>query len=79
MTWKFLIRNIAGDVKAFVDDLMASYVDEEHSWQIGCQVAANLQYLGIKDAPRKTRSPGRDIGNYWAGSIQSTDVAKITQ
>ena len=34
MKWNTLFNNIAGDIKAFVDDLRASGYSEEHAWQV---------------------------------------------
>jgi hypothetical protein len=78
MKWDLLINNIAGDVKAFVDNLRASGIDEETAWRIARQVASRLQYLGIQDAPQKRRPPTRKTGA-WAGAIFSTKDNKITQ
>jgi hypothetical protein len=76
MKWNDAIANIAGDLKAFVDDLRCSGVSEEHAWQIGRRVAAIFQYLGIQDAPRK-RKPPVLVTAAWAGSTFSTALGKI--
>jgi hypothetical protein len=78
MKWDKVVNNIAGDIMAFVDDLRASGLAEEQCWQISRQVALQLQYLGIQDAPRKRRPPIQDPGA-WAGAIFSTSADKITQ
>jgi len=63
--WNEVARKIAGDLKAYVDDLRAIGWSYEHAWQIARLVASKLQYLGIQDAARKRRI---DNGP-WAGSI----------
>jgi hypothetical protein len=68
--------NIAGDLKAFEDDLRCSGVSEEHAWQIGRWVAAIFQYLGIQDTPRK-RKPPVLVTAAWAESMFSTALGKI--
>lgn len=44
---------MAGDLKAYVDDLRATGYSLEHAWAIARWVASKLQYLGVQDAPRK--------------------------
>jgi hypothetical protein len=70
------VDNIAGDVKAFVDDLQCSGLDEEHAWQVGRRVVSIFQYLGIQDAPRK-RKPPIIVTAAWAGLMFSTALGKI--
>jgi hypothetical protein len=53
MKWNKLAKAIIGDVSTFVDDTRASGFDFENTWQVSCQFAVQLQYLGIQDAPRK--------------------------
>ena len=53
--WDGVTKQIAGDVKAFVDDLRAIGHNMEHAWSIARLIATRLQYLGIQDAPRKRR------------------------
>ena len=77
MKWNSLRKIIAGDVKAFVDDLRASGHDEEHAWQVARMICAGLQRLGIQDAPRKRRPPARVTGA-WAGTIFSTVNGEIS-
>jgi hypothetical protein len=76
MKWNLNIDNIAGDVKACVDDLRCSGLDEEHAWQVGRRVVSIFQYLGIQDAPRK-RKPPVIVTAAWAGSMFSTALGKI--
>jgi hypothetical protein len=76
--WNDVIKNFAGDLQAFVDDLRASGFSEEHAWQVARRVAAILQYLGIQDAARKRRGPTR-VSGAWAGAHFSTIDGKITK
>jgi hypothetical protein len=78
MKWDELIKNIAGDIVAFVDDLRASGHSVERAWAISRQVVARLQYLGLQDAPRKRRPPVRTPGA-WAGSIFTTTENTVLQ
>ena len=63
--WNDHVKRMAGDLKAYVDDLRTIGWSLEHAWAIAHRVAARLQYLGIQDAPRKRRI---DNGP-WAGAI----------
>ena len=65
MKWDERRNRIAGDLRAYVDDLRAIGWSLEHAWQIARRVASRLQYLGIQDAARKRRV---DNGP-WAGSM----------
>jgi hypothetical protein len=76
MKWDKLIDNIAGDIKAFVNDFRCSGVSDERAWAIGQRVASIFQYLGIQNAPRKTKPPVLVTGA-WAGSMFSTALGKI--
>ena len=58
-------NRIAGDLRAYVDDLRVVGYSLEHAWEISRRIASMIQYLGIQDAPRKRRI---DNGP-WAGSI----------
>ena len=53
--WDSINQKVAGDLKAFVDDLRAVGYSLEHAWQIARRVASRIQYLGIQDATRKRR------------------------
>ena len=64
---------LAGDIKAYVDDLRTMGHTMEQAWAIARQVAARLQYLGIQDAPRKRRV---DNGP-WAGAVYLTHDGAI--
>jgi len=71
--WDDLVKNIAGEIMAYVDDLRATGRSLEHAWAIARQVAAKLQYLGIQDAARKRRIDGGP----WAGTIFETSEDKV--
>ena len=58
---------VAGDLRAYVDDLRSVGWSLEHAWQFARVTASPLQYLGIQDAPRKRRI---DAGP-WAGTVYS--------
>ena len=77
MKWNKIKEAMTGDIKAFVDDLRASGVDEEHAWQVARWVCARFQYLGLQHAARKRRPPARVTGA-WAGSIFSTVNGEIS-
>ena len=72
--WNDLVDRIAGDIKAYVDDLRAIGWSIDHAWIIARLIASRLQYLGIQDAPRKRRVDGGP----WAGTIYNTNEGKIT-
>ena len=68
------LKNLmAGDIKAYVDDLRTMGYTMEQAWAIARRVAARLQHLGIHDAPRKRRV---DNGP-WAGSVYLTSEGWI--
>ena len=71
--WDDIASNIAGEVKAYVDDLRTIGRTLEHAWAIARLVASRLQYLGIQDAPRKRRV---DNGP-WAGTVYRSSISKI--
>jgi len=71
--WNSLAKMMAGDLKAYVDDLRAIGWSLEHAWQIARYVASRLQFLGIQDAARKRRI---DNGP-WAGSIFISEEDKV--
>jgi len=73
--WNETAQRLAGEIKAYVDDLRALGWSLEHAWQIAHLIASRLQFLGIQDAPRKRRI---DQGP-WAGSIYVTDKDLIQQ
>lgn len=68
MKWNDDMERLAGDVATFIDDLRTLGFDVENNWQVSRQVASRLQYLGIQNAPRKTRPPSQEPGA-WAGCI----------
>jgi len=71
--WNDLAAHIAGEIKAYVDDLRVIGFNLEHAWAIARLIASRLQFLGIQDAPRKRRT---DNGA-WAGTIYHTSSTKI--
>ena len=71
--WNDLVQNIAGEIKAYVDDLRVVGLSWEHAWTIARLVASRLQFLGIQDAPRKRRT---DNGA-WSGTIYHTSPSLI--
>jgi len=71
--WDDLANDIAGDIKAYVDDLRTFARTLEQAWRIARIVAARLQFLGIQDAPRKRRT---DNGP-WAGTIYKSTPSNI--
>jgi len=73
MKWNSLVGRIAGDIKAYVDDLRAIGWSLEHAWKIARMIASRLQYLGIQDAARKRRI---DNGP-WAGCIYKSSETTI--
>jgi len=71
--WNDLVSNLAGEIKAYVDDLRVISLNIEQAWAIARLVASRLQFLGIQDAPRKRRT---DNGA-WAGTIYHTSPTTI--
>jgi len=71
--WDDVAQKIAGEVKAYVDDLRTIGRTLEHAWSIARLVASRLQYLGIQDAPRKRRV---DNGP-WAGTVFNASTTEI--
>ena len=65
---------IAGDIRAYVDDLRTVGWSLEHAWKIARAVASRLQYLGIQDAPRKRRI---DEGP-WAGTVFTATEEEVS-
>jgi hypothetical protein len=78
MKWDEIIRNIAGDLAAFVDDLRASAHSVEQAWAIARQVVSRLQYFGLQDAPQKRIPPVRNPGAL-AGSVFTTTGTDVLQ
>jgi hypothetical protein len=74
--WDSLLKCIAGDLIAFVDDLRASGCSIEQAWSIARIAAARLQYLGCQDAARKRRPPTKTPGA-WAGSVFKTSADSV--
>ena len=66
-------NRIAGDIRAYVDDLRTVGYNLEQAWAIARRIASHLQYLGIQDAPRKRR---KDNGP-WAGTMFNATADEI--
>jgi len=73
--WNDDVQRLAGEIKAYVDDLRALGWSLEHAWAIAHLIASRLQFLGIQDAPRKRRI---DQGP-WAGSIYISNENEISK
>jgi len=71
--WNAKAQRMAGEIKAYVDDLRALGWSLEHAWQIAHLIASRLQFLGIQDAARKRRI---DQGP-WAGAIYICNETSI--
>ena len=65
---------IAGDVRAYMDNLKCVGWSLEHAWKLARQVASTLQHLGIQDAPRKRRI---DAGP-WARTLYHADKTTVS-
>jgi hypothetical protein len=77
--WDAKAEKIAGDVCQFLDDERGSGHSLENAWQVHRQYIAKQQYLGIQDAPRKTRPPSQDSCGAWAGTVIKVTPEKITR
>lgn len=66
-------NRIAGNIRAYVDDLRAVGYTLEQAWAIARRIASHLQYLGIQYALRKRRI---DNGP-WAGTIFNATETEI--
>jgi len=71
--WNEQAQRLAGEIKAYVDDLRALGWSLEHAWRIAHLIASRLQFLGIQDAARKRRI---DQGP-WAGAIYLANANSI--
>jgi hypothetical protein len=69
MKWCNVAKRIAGDVIQFMDDERGSGHSRENAWQVHRQYVSKQQYLGIQDAPRKTRPPSQVKCGAWAGTV----------
>jgi hypothetical protein len=78
MKWNKLVERIAGDVEGFVDDLRSSGYSIENVWQVSRQIASQVQYQGIQDAPRKRRPPSQNPGA-WSGAMLSASPVKVSK
>jgi hypothetical protein len=79
MKWCHNFDRIAGDVIAFMDDERGSGHSLENAWQVHRQYVAKQQYLGIQDAPRKTRPPSQSKCGAWAGTVIRVTNDSITR
>jgi len=59
---------IAGDTVTYVDDLRSLGESKLECWRVVHQTGSRLGYLGIQNAPRKTRPPSQTPGA-WAGTV----------
>ena len=73
--WDSIVKRIAGDLVAFIDDLRAIGYSLEQAWRIARWIASKLEFLGIQYPPRKRRL---DNGP-WAGGLFDTIKGKITK
>jgi hypothetical protein len=62
-----------------MDDQRGSGYSLENAWQVHRQYIAKQQYLGIQDAPRKTRPPSQDKCGAWAGTVMRVTDERITR
>jgi hypothetical protein len=69
MKWCKVAKRIAGDVVGFMDDERGSGYSLENAWQVHRQYVSKQQYLGIQDAPRKTRPPSQEKCGAWARTV----------
>jgi hypothetical protein len=76
--WDLFIKNISGDVVAFVNNLRASGHTIEQTWAVGRQIVSRCQYLGLQDAPQKQKPPVQASGP-WAGCVFKTSDTEILQ
>jgi hypothetical protein len=51
----------------------------ENAWQVHRQYISKQQYLGIQDAPRKTRPPSQNKCGAWAGTVICVSEDRITR
>jgi hypothetical protein len=77
--WCALFSKIAGDICQFIDDERGSGHSRENAWQVHRQYISKQQYLGIQDAPRKTRPPSQDRCGAWAGTVIKVTPDRITR
>jgi hypothetical protein len=78
MKWDLLIKNIAGDVVAFGNDLRVSGHTIKRTWAVGRQIVSCCQYLGLQAAPRKRKPPVQASGP-WAGCVFRTSDTEFQQ
>jgi hypothetical protein len=75
LPWVYKCRSsdgkVAVDVFGFVDDFRQTGNTSKEAWLAARQVASRSNFLGIQDAPRKTRDGGTTPGA-WTGSFVRT-------
>ena len=65
---------MAGDARAYVDNLRSVGWSLEHAWLLAHRISSRLQYIGIQDAPRKRRIDGGP----WAGTLYLSSVKDVS-
>lgn len=68
--------SVAADVFIYVDDVRTSAPSEKEAWRAAQQTSSMLGYLGLQDAARKRRAPGRETGA-WTGSVAWTSNDQV--
>jgi hypothetical protein len=76
--WCKTAKRIAGDVVGFMDNGRGSGYSLEIALQVHQQYISKQQYLGIQDAPRKTRPPSQEKCGAWAGTVIQVAPDSIT-
>ena len=78
--WVCKIRRdgtVAADLFIYVDDIRSSAPTTEEAWRASQRTSAKLGFLGIQDAARKRRAPGKETGA-WTGSVVWTTGGEIS-
>jgi hypothetical protein len=73
----YKIKQIAGDVKTYVDDKRPTGHSKQHCRDVARRVVSMLCYLGEQDASRKQTWPSLRAGA-WSGSVCHTDHGRVT-
>ena len=76
--WDDILKQIAADIAAYIDDLRGAGAMRELAWQAARRAISILQYLGMQDAPRKRRPPSKTPGA-WAGGVHKISAEKISK
>ena len=53
--WDYLCERIAGDIKAFVNELRAIDTSTDHAWRIARWASSRIKFFGCQDVTRKRR------------------------